>query len=54
MLGGFTTFSAFSLDVVLLYERGALAAMFLYIAGSVVLSVGALLVGLRLARAVLA
>ena len=54
VLGGFTTFSAFSLDIVLLYERGDFAAAFLYIAGSVILSVGALLVGLRLARAVLA
>lgn len=53
ILGGFTTFSAFSLDVVLLYERGALGAAFLYMTGSVVLSIGALFVGLRLARLVL-
>ncbi len=50
VLGGFTTFSAFSLDVVRLVERGALGSAFLYVSASVVLSIGFLLVGLRLAR----
>jgi CrcB protein len=50
VLGGFTTFSAFSLDVVTLIERGDLGPAMLYIAGSVILSVGALFVGLLLMR----
>src|SRR5262245_60308559 len=50
VLGGFTTFSAFSLDVVLLYERGQLGLAGLYLAGSVVVSIAALLVGLMLGR----
>src|SRR5262245_53250524 len=35
ILGGYTTFSAFSLDAVLLYERGAYAIAGFYVAGSV-------------------
>ena len=35
ILGGYTTFSAFSLDAVLLYERGALGLAALYVLGSV-------------------
>jgi CrcB protein len=54
LLGGFTTFSAFSLDVVLLAERGELAQAIAYALGSVVLSVGALVVGLRAVRLLLA
>jgi fluoride exporter len=51
VLGGFTTFSAFSLDVALLWERGApLAAVTGYVAGSVALSIGGLLLGLLLVR----
>jgi CrcB protein len=50
VLGGFTTFSAFSLDAVLLWERGeALLAAF-YVLGSVVLSLAALVAGLALVR----
>lgn len=52
ILGGFTTFSAFSLDVVTLFERGEILPAFLYILGSVVLCVAALFVGLLLMRAV--
>lgn len=51
VLGGFTTFSAFSLDVVLLWERGAAGTAAVYVALSVALSVGALLAGLALMRA---
>lgn len=54
MLGAFTTFSTFSLDVAVLYERGAFAAAATYVAISVVLSVGAMFAGLSLARALLA
>src|SRR5262245_19910110 len=42
ILGGFTTFSAFSLDVALLYERGQLWLALAYAIGSVVLSISAL------------
>ena len=50
ILGGFTTFSAFSLDTLYLVERGRLGAASAYVAGSVALSVLALFAGLRLAR----
>ncbi len=53
VLGGFTTFSAFSLDAVALAERGAVWLGVLYSAGSVVGGIAALLAGLALARAVL-
>lgn len=54
LLGGFTTFSAFSLDAVTLVERGALMPAFLYILSSVTLSVLGLFAGLSLMRWVLA
>jgi len=50
ILGGFTTFSAFSLDAVLLFERGEAVGGSLYVAGSVLLSLAALAVGLALVR----
>jgi len=50
VLGGFTTFSAFSLETVLLFQRGDTLAALGYIASSVVLSVGAVWCGLRLIR----
>ena len=50
VLGGFTTFSAFSLDVALLWERGQVLSAALYIGGSVVLSVACLFLGLALMR----
>ena len=49
-LGGFTTFSAFSLDVALLHERGQIAGAAIYIIASVVLAVGALFLGLAIVR----
>lgn len=51
VLGGFTTFSAFSLDAVTLWERGEAGTAALYVAASVALSVGALVGGLALGRA---
>jgi len=51
VLGGFTTFSAFSLDALLLMERGETLRAGLYVAGSVLLSLGALWAGAQLARA---
>jgi len=53
LLGGFTTFSAFSLEAVTLYERGALGLASLYVSASVVLSVLGLMAGLFIARSVL-
>jgi fluoride exporter len=52
ILGGFTTFSAFSLDAVLLWERGDVLAAALYVTLSVALSIGALVLGLMFMRAV--
>jgi fluoride exporter len=49
-LGGFTTFSSFSLDVFGLAQRGETAAAAGYLLASVILSVGGLLVGLRAAQ----
>ncbi|WP_299606049.1 fluoride efflux transporter CrcB [uncultured Tateyamaria sp.] len=54
VLGGFTTFSAFSLETMTLIERGQVASASLYILLSVGLSVGALALGLILARGVFA
>lgn len=54
LLGGFTTFSAFSLETVTLMERGALGQAALYVTLSVVLSVGGLMLGLWLSRGVFA
>ena len=50
VLGGFTTFSAFSLDAALLIERNAYALAAGYIIGSVAASVAALFFGLALFR----
>lgn len=52
ILGGFTTFSTFSLDAALLIERGDWMGAALYMIGSVVLSVAALFGGLFLVRSV--
>jgi len=50
VLGGFTTFSAFSLDVATLIERKAHFAAALYVAGSVACAILALYIGMALAR----
>jgi CrcB protein len=50
VLGGFTTFSAFSLDVVTLYERGQAALATGYALGSVVVSLAAFFMGLAVVR----
>jgi CrcB protein len=49
-LGGFTTFSSFSLDAVALFERGAVGAAAIYVLGSVILAIGGLLAGLWVVR----
>ena len=50
VLGGFTTFSTFSLETALLWERGATATAAAYVAASVALSLGAMFGGLWLVR----
>jgi len=50
ILGGYTTFSAFSLDAALLYERGQFGLALLYVLGSVILSLAGLFGGLALVR----
>jgi fluoride exporter len=50
ILGGYTTFSAFSLDALVLYERGEIGLAALYVVGSVVLSILGLFAGLALMR----
>jgi CrcB protein len=54
VLGGFTTFSAFSLELATLVERRALGGAALYALASVVLSTAALFAGLTAARRVFA
>ncbi len=53
LLGGFTTFSAFSLESALMMERGEWGLAFLYIVGSAVLAIAALFAGLWLVRSVM-
>ncbi len=53
ILGGFTTFSAFSLDATYLWERGQGTAATVYAAATVAVSIGALFAGLAFARMVL-
>lgn len=50
VLGGFTTFSAFSLDAVLLWQRGDIMLAGAYVFGSVALSIAALIGGLAIIR----
>ena len=50
-LGALTTFSSFSLDTAVLYERGALLPVLAYVLASVILSIGAFFAALALVRA---
>lgn len=50
VLGGYTTFSAFSLDAALLYERGEVGAAAIYVVASVALSIAGLFAGMALVR----
>lgn len=52
ILGGYTTFSTFSLDAALLYERGQLALAATYVIGSVVLGLAGLFAGLAIVRGI--
>lgn len=52
VLGGFTTFSSFSLETMVMIERGEILSALTYILVSVIASVGALAIGLGLAKTV--
>jgi len=54
VLGGFTTFSAFSLDALTLWERGQTGLAATYVIGSVVLALAGIVGGMAAARAVFA
>lgn len=54
LLGSFTTFSTFSLDVYTLYERQAYGLLFIYATGSFCLSLFGLVLGLALVRRLIA
>ncbi|MGC9418993.1 MAG: fluoride efflux transporter CrcB [Rhodovulum sp.] len=54
LLGGFTTFSAFSLDAMTIYERGQAGLAGAYVLASVLLSLVAIAAGLWVARGLLA
>ena len=51
LLGGFTTFSSFSLETMLMVERGEMMSALLYVMASVIGAVGALAIGLWFGRA---
>ena len=53
VLGGYTTFSSFSLDAITLFERGELSYMVIYVVSSVLLSLIGLLAGLYIIRAII-
>ena len=54
VLGGFTTFSAFSLDALRLHENGQTVQALAYVAASVILSLAAVALGAALTRGALA
>ncbi|WP_212523661.1 fluoride efflux transporter CrcB [Actibacterium sp. MT2.3-13A] len=54
LLGGFTTFSTFSLDALTIYERGQVALAAGYVAASVILSLAAIALGLVVTRGAMA
>ncbi len=51
ILGGFTTWSSFTLDAVVLFERGDMGLAALYLGASLVVSFAAIFAGLALGRA---
>jgi len=53
VLGGFTTFSTFSLDVITMFERGDISNVVSYIIGSVTFSIAGLFGGMHLMRSIL-
>lgn len=53
LLGGFTTFSSFSLDALSLWQRGEAALAAAYVLGSVIAGLGGFVLGLKLIRGIL-
>jgi CrcB protein len=51
IIGGFTTFSAFSLEAALLLERGQTVGATLYVIGSVVIAIAGIFAGIAIIRA---
>lgn len=54
ILGGFTTFSAFSLDALILFEKDRLMAAGLYVVGTVLMSFVAIAIGVMVGKSVMA
>ncbi|MDI3336371.1 fluoride efflux transporter CrcB [Defluviimonas aestuarii] len=54
LLGGFTTFSAFSLDALTIWERGQTGLAAAYVLGSVILSLAGIVAGMAVTRGVFA
>jgi CrcB protein len=54
IIGGSTTFSAFSLEAALLLERGQLVGAALYVMGSVVIAIAGIFVGIAIIRTIVA
>ncbi len=54
VLGGFTTFSAFSLDALTLYERGQIGIAAVYVGGTLIFTLGGIASGVLIARMVMA
>ncbi len=54
ILGGYTTFSAFSLDAFTLYERGQFGLAAAYVAGTLVVGLAAIVAGILATRALMA
>jgi CrcB protein len=52
LLGGFTTFSAFSVEAVNLFECGVMGQALAYVTMPVVLAIGGLILGLMIARGI--
>jgi CrcB protein len=52
ILGGFTTFSAFSLEAALLWERGKPGALVFYVATSIIVSLTSVFIGLAISKAI--
>jgi CrcB protein len=50
ILGGYTTFSAFSLDTVLLIERDQYGLALIYVAASVLAAIGGVALGIQVIR----
>lgn len=52
VIGGFSTFSAFSLEAALMWQRGDHGALGAYVVGSILLSIGAIFAGMAIVRTV--